>query len=397
MKVVHLTNNLIPGGAGKAARTINEALCTAGIDSVMLNLPNDGKLSQLKNKIRAYADKLPLQVYRNRKRTAFSTLLSGYSWAKTDAVKKADIIHLHWVNDGYLSFDGIKALGRLNKTIVWTLHDSWVLTGGCNVTHGCTKWKNGCGKCPQLASSEELDVSHKIFSKKKLLYKELNPIIVCASHWMYLRAKESPLLQNFRIQRIPYTIDVSIYKPQEKVDARLQLNLPFDKKLILFGTVDIDDPNKGFRYFKAAVELLNNQIDFELLVFGNKGSHAFDLGCPTHFLGHIHDVNKLTLAYSAADVFVAPSIEDNFPNTVLESLSCGTPVVAFNIGGMPDMIIHNKNGYLAEPFKTSSLAEGISSILNGDENQLKDNARQKVMADFTFDKISQTYIDLYRE
>lgn len=397
MKVVHLTNNLIPGGAGKAANTISAALCAAGIESVMMRLPTDGTSARLINKIRAYADKLPLQIYRNRKRTAFSTLYAGYNWAKSDALKNADIIHLHWINDGYLSFEGIEAISRLKKKVVWTLHDSWPLTGGCNVTHGCNRWMTACGKCPQLGSSAELDVSRKIFTKKNNIYTSLNPTFVCASTWMYVRAQQSPLLQNLKIKSIPYAINIETYKPHEKLEARKRLGLPPDKKLILFGTVDIADPNKGFRFFKAAVALLKNEIDFEVLVFGNKGKIEFDLGCPTHFLGRIQDENALAYAYSAADVFVAPSVEDNFPNTVLESLSCGSPVVTFNIGGMPDMITHGTNGFLAEPFKIESLTQGILFILNGDANELRKSARQKVQNDFTFEKVSKSYIDLYRE
>ncbi len=395
MKIVHLSNNLIPGGAGKAARTINEALQKAGMDSSRLDIPNNTFWQRGMNTFRAYYDKLPLQRYPRNPKTAFSTANIGMGTDALKALEHADLIHLHWVHQGYIGFKEMEFIASLNKKIYINMHDSWWISGGCNVTHGCNQWQNGCGRCPQLNSTINNDLSSKLFSTKRAILKKLNPIIICASTWMYERASTAPMFSGFKIARIPYAIDLEKYHPVNKVEARTALGLPLDKKLILFGSVDLNDPNKGFSYFRSAINELPEEDESEIVIFGNLPNGDLNISKKIHALGLLHDEALLAKAYSAADIFVAPSLEDNFPNTVLESITCGTPVVAFNIGGMPDMITHLENGFLAEAKNVHQLMLGISKCLT-DTGKMSTFARKKSEDAFRFDIIAQNYTKLYQ-
>lgn len=394
MKILHLSNNLIPGGAGKATRTINLALQNAGMESSRLDIPMLTQWDHYKSTFRAYYDKLPLQRYNRNPKTAFSTANIGMGIQKFEAVKNADILHLHWVHQGYMGFSDLEFIATLNKKVFISMHDSWWLSGGCHVTHGCNQWMNGCGACPQLNSDNKNDLSFKIFKRKQAILKKINPTIICASQWMYQRASNSPMFAGFKILRIPYCIDLEKYFPEDKKSARSQFNLPADKKLILFGSVDINDPNKGFIYFRDAVNAIEEK-DIELVIFGNLPDYPLGLNKKVNALGLLKDENLLRLAYSAADVFVAPSLEDNFPNTVLESISCGTPVTAFNIGGMPDMIDHQESGFLADSKNTTQLSEGIVYCLKNID-KMTTFARKKAVENFSFQKIAGYYADCYK-
>ncbi len=393
MKILHLSNNTIPGGAGKAARTLNEALQRAGMQSDRLDVSTNTKWDKFRVLFRSYFDKIPLLFYNRNPKTAFSTANIGIGMNRYKIVREADIIHLHWVHQGYMGFKDMKYLASLKKKVFINMHDSWWLSGGCHVTHGCDLWKSGCGNCPQLNSKNANDLSRRIFLKKREILEEMNPTIICVSRWMFDRASIAPMFRGFKIIQIPNCIDLEKYQSFDKKTAREKLNLPINKKLILFGAVVIGDPNKGFTYFREAVNAIENE-DFEVVIFGNNNSADFGLKKKVNYLGLLKDDYTLALTYSAADVFVAPSLEDNFPCTVLESLACGTPVVAFNIGGMPDMITHERNGYLAEKMNATKLNKGmVFCISKGGE--MSDSARNKAVEEFSYAAIAKLYAILY--
>ena len=364
------------------------------MQSERLDVPMNTKTDRLKSIYRAYFDKVPLQFYNREPKTAFSTANIGMGLKKFDKVRAADIIHLHWVHDGYIGFRDLEYLALLNKRVYINMHDNWWLSGGCHVTHGCDKWMNYCGACPQLNSQRVNDLSRNIFRKKREVLKKIKPTIICASWWMYERARLSPIYEGFEIVRIPYCIDLERYQPIAKETARTKMNLPMKKKLVLFGSVDINDPNKGYQYFKEAINGLAGD-EIEIVLFGNIRDADLGLNKKVNYLGLLKDDYSLACAYSAADVFVAPSLEDNFPNTVLESIACGTPVTAFNIGGMPDMISHSKNGFLAEVKNNSQLSQGILECLN-DTGNMCTFARKKAEDEFSFSKVSAAYASLYQ-
>ena len=215
--------------------------------------------------------------------------------------------------------------------------------------------------------------------------------------------QQSFLFKNKRINVISNTLDVNVYKPIDKNKARVVFNLPQDKSLILFGTMSLKDYRKGFELLKGSLNYLSQTYPvykdkIEVIIFGSsEQSHSLNIPYKNSFLGKLRSKEEISFCYNAADVFVAPSIEDNLPNAVMESLSCGTPVVAFEIGGMPDMIVHKKNGYLAEPNSIQSLSNGIYWILTDDtkRKQLGFSAREKVLKNFTYESIATKYIQLY--
>ena len=414
MKIIHFCNSDLIGGAARAAYSLNKALNNANLTSSMLVQKKSSNektvypfvntaLEKLGYARRIALDYLFIKYLSLKKKGRFSFPFWGVNLSRNTLIKQADIIHLHWINQGYFSIKTFKSLAGLNKPIVWTLHDMWAFTGGCHYSGGCEKFISECKNCPSLKFSSENDFSNKIFTNKILTYKNLNIDIVTCSKWLADEAKRSYLFQNKKITPIPNPIEIDIYKPMDQKTARAKLNLPQDKKLILFGTMTLKEKRKGFSYLKSALDFLDKEHpelkdEIEVLVFGSSKNSTIDrIPFNTNFVGRIADVNKLVQCYNSADLFAAPSLEDNLPNTVMESLSCGVPVVAFNIGGMPDMIGHKSNGYLAKPYSHQDFAEGLYWILTGtDKQKLQTNAREKVINNFTPDIIGKRYLDLYK-
>jgi glycosyltransferase involved in cell wall biosynthesis len=311
-----------------------------------------------------------------------------------------DILHLHWV----ARMLRLETLRRITVPIVWTLHDSWAFTGGCYLPGDCTRYQQSCGACPVLGSARENDLSHRVWRRKEKAWDGLNLTIIAPSRWMAACARSSSLFRDTRIEVIPNGIDVQIYKPVEKHAAREHFSLPHDKKLILFGAKSATlDRNKGFHLYKEALRELtaimkNDQV--ELVFFGSAEPDKFsDLCFKAHYLGWQNDDTSLSQLYSAADVFVLPSIQESLGYTVMEAMACGTPSVAFRQGGVPDLIDHRHNGYLAQPYEPSDLAGGIGWIME-DKNrweELSCNARRKIENVCAIEKVAKRHLELYRE
>lgn len=399
------------GGAGRAAYRLHQGLRGTGIESQMLVQAKDGDdvtVIEPNNKLRKEAvtlnprlDRIPLKLYQQRDRTTYSIQWLPDKIALQVAQLNPDVVNLHWICDGFVQ---IETIARLKKPIVWTLHDMWAFTGGCHYNQECDRFTNSCGACPQLHSNKSWDLSRWVWQRKAKAWKNLKLTIVTPSDWLAKEAISSSLFQNQHITVIPNGLDTQTYKPIEKQFARKMLNLPDDKQLILFGAMNAtSDVRKGFHLLQSALKDLCQSIyaeQFELVVFGASAPvNEVDLSFKTHYLGILRDDISLSLAYSSADVFVAPSIQDNLPNTIMESLACGTPCVAFNIGGMPEMIEHQQNGYLAQPFNTEDLAQGIVWVLENIERyqKLADRAREKVNQEFTLELQAKRYLSLFNE
>ncbi len=410
LSAYHTSHN---GGAAVAAYRLHKGLQSIGIASNMLvqnNSDNDPAILELPGRTAKLAARfrLPLRLDTRWLLRFFTSKQPGPAWdigwlpsavpAQVNRLNP-DVVHLHWIGHGFMP---IRSLAKLKRPLVWTFHDSWAFTGGCHLPHNCVRYREECGACPQLGSSHNRDLSNWIWKQKKKHWQKLQLVAVAPSHWMADCIKTSSLFQNVRVVVIPYGLDLTRYQPLDKTLARVALGLPQGKKLILFGAVrSTSDPNKGFEQLQSALQQLKTEDWGEkaaLAIFGSSGADAPDLGLDTHYLGYFNDEVSLALVYSAADVFVAPSIQDNLPNTVLEALACGTPCVAFNIGGMPDMIEHQRTGYLARPYETIDLANGISWVLNDDErwNILSHQARQKAENEFDLDVIAKRYVALYQ-
>ncbi len=339
-------------------------------------------------------DRIPLYFYPQRQRVPFSPDF----WSNPLRIRlerfKSKLVHLHWVGSGVL---GVEELARLTCPIVWTLHDAWAFTGGCHYTRDCVGFKQLCGHCPQLGSQSEHDYSQRLMRRKVGVFKKLDITVVTPSHWLAEMARQSSLLAGRRIEVIPNGLDTDVFKPVRRPAARERLGISLDKPVILFGAQSVADPRKGWDLLCDALRRIERSCT--LLVFG-KGEvfieHAPHI--TVRRLGNLTHEASLALVYSAADVFVCPSREDNLPNTVAEAFACGTPCAAFAINGLPDMIEHQRNGWLTQPFDCAGLAEGISWLIrHPEQEQLRRAAREKAVSDYSTKVMGDRYMALYQK
>ena len=399
------------GGAARAAHRLHQGLRLANIDSQMLVQVKQSyapyilgpkatsATAQITHGARVLLNQMPVKLYPNHDRTLFSP-----QWLYSDVAKKIhklnpDIVNLHWTSGGYLQ---IESITKINKPIIWTLHDMWAFTGGCHYTQNCDRYKVSCGACPQLGSTKEHDLSRHVWQRKANAWKNHRFTLVALSHWMSDVIKCSPLLKDSHIEVIPNGLNTKIYRPFDPTIARDILGLPHGKKLLLSGSLDISsEKRKGSNLLLSALRNLQKtdwRDNLEIVVFGSSNPEKpIDLGLKVHYLGILNDDYSLALAYSAVDTFVAPSLQDNLPNTVMEALACGTPCIAFNIGGMPDMIEHLQNGYLTIPYQVDDLTKGITWILENQERhqKLSYRARQKITQNFSQEIQASRYQALF--
>lgn len=410
MKILHLSSQ-DNGGAGRAAVRLHKALLDNNINSQMIvqtkttDLPTIHSLTQTKtdkllSPFRMATDQFPTLFYRNKTKDIFS---STFFPSNTKLIKKIkeinpDIIHLHWINSGFINvFD----LQKIKKPIIWSLHDANPYTGGCHVVeNGCQFFKTHCHSCPFLGSNFKYDLSFFNFKRKEKAYKNLNLTINGLSRWIANEAKSSLLLGKKEIISLPNTINTNIFRPIDKNIARELIGInKKNKKIIGFGAVSATQVyRKGYLQLKEALEMLPNKEDYILVVFGSSQGESI-AGIETHFLGHIYDDLTLRVVYSLFDITLVPSLSESFGQIALESLACGTPVVCFEATGLQDIITHKKDGYLAQPFLASKLAEGILWLSNLDKKEYNNiqNSAIKKAKKFDYSFISEKYINQYKK
>lgn len=415
LKVVHLNTYDGNGGAGRACVRLNQALLNQDIDSKIIVHYKFGKNPRVitfnSNPIqKAYTaatiilERLLAKRYlKPLSRTPFSFTWFGRSVVHHPDVKNADIIHLHWINHGFLDPRHLAEIAKLNKPVVWTFHDSNAFTGGCHVRYTCDHYMRQCGNCPLLIDASDNDISHKIWQQKRKAYDVLDFAIAAPSSWMQASVKNSSLMQGKAVFQLPNTLETNIFKPADKKQAKTKAGLPTDKFIFLSGFMPSrKDLHKGTQYLLESLELLKQRLGadadkVELVIFGNRETEGVpDFPFKTSFLGTINNDEQLAQCYAAADTFLIPSLEDNLPYTVMESLACGTPVIAFTTGGIPDMVQHEYNGYLATYRSAESFAGGMEWIIKHPEKeQLDKQARQAVMDNFSEEVIAKKHILLY--
>lgn len=415
MKVVTLSSKDDFGGAAKVAYRLYKSLSERGADNLFLV---NNKRSSNSDVVRAstyYSKRNILYPYVEKYLLKYNERKRQNKWKyyhdKLDVVmmdqdisllKDAlnnlnfDLLHLHWVGDSFVNFTEFK---NIQKPVVWTLHDCFPFTGICTHFEDCYKFTEHCGACFQLNSKGEKDLSFKVFEQKLTRYKNINFHIVCPSNWLADCARKSKLLGHFPIEVIPNGIDTSFFCPASKEEAKEALGIPQEKKVILLGSISIDrDRRKGGKLLLEALSIFkeNNREEVEILVFGTSNM-PYDLGYRTTCLGYIDDDKYMRTAYNAADVCVVPSMYENLSTVIMESLSCGTPVVAFDTGGNSDMIDHKQNGYLAKKYEVEELAKGLQYCLYENEsNRLGEAGRQKVLDNFRIEDVSDRYFQLYQ-
>jgi glycosyltransferase involved in cell wall biosynthesis len=396
MKILIVNSNDIIGGASRAAFRLHQSLLSEGVNSKMLvqhkkcNIPS---VISTNSKIR--------KIFINPFRPALDHILMKFIGAKvlfsssylpfSEIIKQInhinpDIVHLHWITGGMMT---IEDLSKINTPIVWSLHDMWAFTDGFHYDGYYDVCSNRGTSMPKNFLSD------KVFYRKQEAYSKISNItIIGLSKWMSDCAKNSSLLKNKKHINLPNLIDTSIFRPFDKKKSKELWNIKSNKKIILFGTLNAaDDPRKGFSQLSNALCQLTIR-NVELVIFGSrKPKNSIDFGFKTHYLGSLDNDESLAQLYSAADVMVVPSLQENLSNSIMESLACATPVVGFNIGGNKDMIEHKKNGYLAEPFDVTDLKNGIEWTL---KNDLSKKAREKVLSNFDSKIVVKKYVNLYK-
>jgi glycosyltransferase involved in cell wall biosynthesis len=415
LKVVHLNTYDGNGGAGRACLRLSNALNEIGVDSKVLvfykfgnNTAIDTLSSTIFSKAAAVfnimAERYLAKIFVKAVKTPFSLQWFGRSILNHPDLKTADIIHIHWINHGFLSPKFLAQLNELEKPIVWTFHDSNAFTGGCHVRYSCEHFHQQCGNCPLLRFDGKNDISHKNWLRKQKAYSELSFHIVAPSNWMAKSVKQSSLLGIRKISVIPNTIETNIFKPYVKAEAKKILKIPANHFVLMSGFMPSkNDRHKGTQFLIDALNELASrpEIDnklIELVIFGNKDEKNMpEFPFKTTFLGTINKDEHLAKCYAAADAFITPSLEDNLPNTVMESLACATPVIAFTTGGIPDMVKHLENGYLATYQSSTDLADGIEWLfLHEEKEAIQKEARRTILTNFAPALIASKHEELYQ-
>ncbi|MBU1013819.1 MAG: glycosyltransferase family 4 protein [Bacteroidetes bacterium] len=402
MKILQLNTYDQKGGAARATYRLSKSLADIGADIRLLvrkksfadsfTYAANEKFSSAK----AYFDYLPTLLF-TRKRLPFFSAIINDNLLENVALFRPDIIHLNWISEGFVK---IETLAKLNVPIVWTLHDSWSFTGGCHIPKGCLKYQTKCERCPYLSPKFKNDLSSYNFERKLKAYAQIDIMqIVTPSNWMRSEVVSSTLLKGRNVAVIPNCLDTDFYDGVNKEIAKSELRISPENRVIIFGGINsTKDENKGFQFLLNALETVTTK-DVVLIVFGNdKPKVQYENGIEIKYLGKINNDEKLRTIYSAGDVTVVPSIQEVFGQVIIESMSCGTPVVAFNQTGPAEIIQHKKNGFLANPFEEGDLAKGIDWVL---ENQsrwemLSANAVTFVRAHYSSEIIARKYIELFK-
>lgn len=415
MRVLIVNTSEKTGGAAVAANRLMEALKNNGVKAKMLvreketeqitvvGLPGSWRLQW-----HFLWERLVIFIYSHFRRDHLFEIdiaNSGTDITSLPEFKEADVIHLNWINQGLLSLADIRKIIRSGKAVVWTMHDIWPATGICHYTRGCVAFHNTCCHCKLLPDNgSHRDLSTKVFEQKKRLLNDSNVFFVTCSKWLENEAKKSGLLVGQHIQNIPNAIDTRVFHPVDKKKARQIAGLPVDKHIILFVSQRVTDQRKGMDYFVSAVQQLTERHPEcrEQLAIAILGGHAEEvtqqLNLPVYPLGYVNEERRIVAIYNAADVFVLPSLEDNLPNTIMEAMACGVPCVGFKVGGIPEMIDHQKNGYVATFRDAADLANGIHWVLDSEQyDQLSSECVRKVTTSYSQQSVAMKYIEVYNE
>lgn len=400
MKILHINTSITAGGAAIAARRIIQAEQRYGLEASLLtrdDLPN-----RTADRFHFYGERLQVWVnlcFRRRNLWAVDPASCGTDITTLPAFQEADVIHLHWINQGMLSLTDIRRIRQSGKPLVWTMHDMWPFTSVCHHADECMAWSDGtrCDGCPLSPR-----LARKTYTRKENTYdasSEMPPIhFVGCSEWLTGLARKAPLIAKHDICTIPNPIDTRYYTPGSKADARAELGLPADRPLVLFIAYKATDPQKGIQYLMKATE----DMDLDLVVVG----HGADTLCSDKAtgkrqgnliaIGPVDDDDRIRTLYRACDVLAMPTLRDNLPNTIVEAMACGLPCVGFTIGGLPEMIDHFKNGYLCAYKDTTDLRRGLRYVLESPHlDHICHTARLKAVQTYSESAVASKYASLY--
>ena len=417
MRVVHLSTFDVAGGAARAAYRLNAGLRQAGVqssmfvreartkdDSVITFEPTRSFLGRVERRIRRENIQRRMQKSIRVKGQEFEPFRVDRSEYGTDVASQlppCDVLNLHWVVD-FLDYPSFFESMPEERRMVWTLHDMNPFTGGCHYDLGCGRHRSRCHQCPQLESQRDNDLAAQIWDRKKTLFDRIRPDrlhIATPSSWLADEVKRSPLLNRFDVSVIPNGVDLENFAPRNKHSARDVFGIPQKSKVVLFVADGLRLHRKGFGTLVEALQRLSQRVPNVCVVCVGHNDPPPGLRVPWIHLGYINNDRLLSNIYSAADVFVIPSFQDNLPNTVLESMACGTPVAGFAVGGIPDMIQHGKTGLLAPPSDAISLGAAITELLKNTERQLtlSANCRRVAVHRYSLARQAVRYYELYKE
>ena len=415
MRVLIVNTSERTGGAAMAANRLMEALNNNGVKAKMLVRDKEtdcitvvGMKAGMKAQWHFFKERLKVywKLHLSRKHLFEVDIAnSGFDITRLREFKEADVIHLHWINQGMLSLKGIKKVLDSGKPVVWTMHDAWPATAICHYTHGCKAYRNVCRNCRLLPGhGGDRDLAWQVWTRKQQMLSTEHVSYVACSRWLETQAKQSALLSGQPITSIPNPIDTRLYKPGDKKEARKNLGLPLDKRIILFVSQRVTDERKGMSYLTDAIALLAKEEPetARQTMVAILGGHAEELegklALPVFPLGYVSDEHKIVEVYNAVDVFVLPSVEDNLPNTIMEAMACGVPCVGFKTGGIPEEIDHLKTGYVAKQCDADDLMRGIKWVLDeADPEVLRQASVRKVSTTYSQNAVSLRYIEVYNQ
>ena len=414
LKVLHLAASDVSGGAARAAFRLHQGLRQLGQESSMLvdyrysDDPNVLALERSRNlkerlrrRTRREAIRRSLQKYAPSRPAGgnyFSDDRSDVGWDLLRQLPDCEIVNLHWVA-GLVDYGSLFKDLPGRKPLVWTVHDTNPFTGGCHYYGPCRRFKDRCGACPELGSSADSDLSRAVWQRKKAAFSHVPAgrlHVITPSRWMAGQAGESSLLGHFPISVIPYGLDTEVFCPRDRTMARDVMGIPRDGRVLLFAADSIEDHRKGYKLLGEALAPIPADAGIHLTSVG-RNTPALNLRLPYQNLGFFTNDRILSLAYNAADIYVTPTLDDNLPNTVMEAMACGTPVVAFETGGVPEMVRNGVTGFVVPAGNTGALREAILRVLNDDglRSELSRNCRRIAQEEYGLKLQARRYLSLY--
>ena len=415
MKVVHVNTTDVIGGAARAVYRLHQGLIQKGCESslyVMYKKSNDQAVRQFEPQNgfikRPYQELLKKKIeyefskYRETRPEgyeSFNTDRKAFGNQFLDQLPGVNVINLHWVSY-FLDYKSLFTNIPPATNVVWTLHDLNAFTGGCHYDLGCGRYLVGCGACPQLGSQDSFDLSKKVWRRKTKIFQSIPEnrlTLIAPSKWLAEEARKSPLLRNFKIHTVPNGPDTTTFKPLNKDFLRKSFEISPNDRVVLFVSESIANRRKGFQVLRESLRRLENKQDLVLLSVGKEMPEIFSEIKHIH-LGAINDDRRLAEIYNIADVFVIPSLQDNLPNTAIESLACGTPVVGSEVGGIPDIVRPNITGFLSKEGDPADLTMNIEKLLSDDNmrRSMSINCREVALREYSNDLQAEKYIEIYR-
>jgi len=410
MRILQLSTFDTRFGAAIAARRLHEALLSSGEECDFLVNEKQGHFprthaaytgwARIMARVRRRLDNLPLKFYRRQSNSVFSA-----NWVSSGLPRRVDefrpdVVHMHWCQPNFVP---TATLPRMGHPLVWTFHDMWAFTGGCHYSDGCARYLGECGACPVLKSTRENDLSRLLWKKKRDTYRRVRKSlqVVCPSNWMAELARNAPLLEGIPVHVVPNPINTQIFRPTDKIAARRLLGLPEEGPLLLMGAAASYDRRKGFDLLDAALGHYAGQADaptLGLVILGYKPDplSAKSGKLQIHYLDFVSEEQRLSALYNAVDLVALPSREENLSNMLAEALCCGTPCLAFGIGGNGDLISHLTNGYLAKPFDTADMAAGLSWILKNLGDETREPISRVARVKLSYEALVPTFLEIYQ-